>query len=397
MIRFAENLNKMIAAGLGGALEAPRTEAAVGHRIIHKDASGAVATFNTNIAALIRSLRVDMQPIQDLHGQDAPYPAGGGKNKFQITATTSIKNGLTCTINADGTAMVSGTATATTDFTLGKFNFDGSAYMLSGCPVNGSSSTYMLWVIGYIGLADTGAGKEQSSVSGTGKNVAIRVMEGTTVNNLLFKPMLCLSTESNPTVWSPYENICPISGRNSVTVWRGAVYDPSADPALTIQLGQTVYGGSAEIISGQGRITKALRTFSELSTYNSWHRLASNGAFYLSREIALPGIFYPITFPYEDKIPISSVYKYSASGTQPDFSMRVSDALYIIDSRFQTVGEFQAALAQMEGGIVYKLAEPQAFTLTPASLSTLKGQNNVWSNVGDVTLEYPYYEETEGY
>lgn len=47
--------------------------------------------------------------------------------------------------------------------------------------------------------------------------------------------------------------------------------------------------------------------------------------------------------------------------------------------------------------VAYPIATPTALTLTPASLSTLKGQNNVWSDAGDVALEYPHYEETEGY
>lgn len=349
MIRFAENLNKMIAAGLGGAMEAPRTEVAVGHRLRYMEASGAVASFETNIAAPIRSLSISMSPIQDLHGQDAPYPAGGGKNVLPTYTADETKNGVTLKVNADWTVTLNGTATATTTFTapVGDFKWDGETpYWISGCPTGGDyNASYSLRVDGgnnSYSYPDTGNGaalqkyysSEQLPLFGVKLRFCIVIRSGTVCSNLTFKPMLNAGSSAEP--FQPYENICPISGRESVTVWREASYDPSADPALTIPLGQTVYGGTLDISTGKLTVTHG-----EIASYDGE---------------ALPG----------EWISDRDVY---AAGTTP------------------TIG------AQ----VVYVLDTPQTIDLDPQQITTLKGDNNVWSDAGDVTLEYSYYEETEGY
>ena len=44
--------------------------------------SGAIASFTTPFAYPLKKLVAQINPVQDLHGYDAPWPAGGGKNKF---------------------------------------------------------------------------------------------------------------------------------------------------------------------------------------------------------------------------------------------------------------------------------------------------------------------------
>ena len=39
--------------------------------------------------------------------------------------------------------------------------------------------------------------------------------------------------------------------------------------------------------------------------------------------------------------------------------------------------------------VVYKLATPQTYQLTPEEVTTLLGQNNVWADCGPSTVEYP--------
>ena len=42
--------------------------------------TGAIVSFFAKKSAPINALSVTLEPQQDLHGQDAPYPAGGGVN-----------------------------------------------------------------------------------------------------------------------------------------------------------------------------------------------------------------------------------------------------------------------------------------------------------------------------
>ena len=54
-----------------------------------ESASGSVVTFNTDMKAPLKSLVVNITPIQDLHGYDAPYPAGGSNNLIPDGTDTS--------------------------------------------------------------------------------------------------------------------------------------------------------------------------------------------------------------------------------------------------------------------------------------------------------------------
>ena len=58
----------------------------------------AIASFNDGADNIpVKNLTVDIEPIQDLHGQANPYPAGGGKNLL-VTTLENLK-----TVNISGT------------------------------------------------------------------------------------------------------------------------------------------------------------------------------------------------------------------------------------------------------------------------------------------------------
>ena len=156
--------------------------------------------------------------MQDLHGYDNPWPAGGGKNLLQNTRTTQTINDVTFTINSDGTVSLSGTATATTIFDVNNFDFvAGNSYVMSGCPAGGTTSTYLLSIPG-VGF-DGGSGYTYSPSANATLPIRITVYSGTNVSGKVFKPMVCLSTATNPTVFAPYSNICPISGFTGLNVY----------------------------------------------------------------------------------------------------------------------------------------------------------------------------------
>lgn len=60
--------------------------------VITDTASGAIATFPDGADGLpLKRLVAQIEPVQDLHGQDAPYPPGGGKNLFDKDAVETSK------------------------------------------------------------------------------------------------------------------------------------------------------------------------------------------------------------------------------------------------------------------------------------------------------------------
>lgn len=191
-----------------------------------------ICTFETNLADNLVSLIANITANQDLHGYDHPWPAGGGKNKLEVTSSSGTSQGITATVNSDGSITVNGTATGTYIYTVNDtLTLDGN-YILSGCPAGGSAGTYRMdcYWSGQGALIDSGNGVAISP-NGNAVTTRIVVMQGVTVNNLVFWPMIRLATETDAT-FAPYENICPIVGhselnlvRCGVNLWNGDAHD----------------------------------------------------------------------------------------------------------------------------------------------------------------------------
>lgn len=124
--------------------------------------------------------------------------------KYPYDYTTSTKNGITYTDNGDGTITANGTATAYSDFALESridtdtpFTLPDGTYIISGCPEGGGTSTYRILVgktvdgawSTIVGDGGSGATFEYDSSMGN-LGVVIAVYNGTTVDNVTFKPMI---------------------------------------------------------------------------------------------------------------------------------------------------------------------------------------------------------------
>ena len=118
-----------------------------------------------------------------------PYP--------YATANKTL-NGITWTVNNDGTITVNGTATAVSYFFLDiTSSLPAGTYAISGCPSDGGSSKFFIRVRDYTDEAnvkticnDYGNGAIFTLTKDTPKRIYISVENGVTVNNVTFKPML---------------------------------------------------------------------------------------------------------------------------------------------------------------------------------------------------------------
>lgn len=298
-------------------------------------ATGELVTIDSDGSLAVKALEVSLSPIQDLNGYDKPWVGGAGKNKLPPYATTQTKNGITFTVNSDGTIKANGTATATTVLYLSAFEdlWSSGSYILNGCPSGGGNNKYCLrmYATGGITLvSDYGSG-----VTFTGQSqleCAIVIWKGQTVSNIVFEPMIRLASETDAT-YAPYENICPISGRTEVTAHVSPT--TTGGTTYTTALGRTVYGGTLDVVSGVLTVDRGY-----IASYN--------------------GETLPSTW-------ISDRDEY-ASGTTP------------------TIG----------AEVVYELATPQTYQLTPQQIDLLLGTNHLWSE-GEITVTYgvrPYYNPT---
>lgn len=227
---------------------------------------------------------ITFEPIQDLHGQSKPYPAGGGKNKAPLvldklkainfgtwSGNVYTYGGGTFTVQTDSAGnitgiLVNGTFTNNTVFYIANSSEEyfatvaNKTVILNGCPSGGSVSTYSMgiWISGGGSVVDTGSGSSAITYPSSYANNNIAITCSGTISNKLFKPMVRLSTESDAT-FAPYENICPINGYDKVealscgkNIWDGT-YD------ITIGVGQFLTESNVISPSGNWVVTNYIR------------------------------------------------------------------------------------------------------------------------------------------
>ncbi len=140
-----------------------------------------------------------------------------GKNLLKVTAKTQTVNGITFTVNEDGTVKVNGTATALTSFSLTGGSVENTfvGKKVVGCPSGGSTSGYTL-AIAYYNSDKQWQTEEFETYSNSIiiKDYArmspnIRIQSGVTVNKLIFKPMLTTDTTATYADYEPYTGGIP--------------------------------------------------------------------------------------------------------------------------------------------------------------------------------------------
>lgn len=132
-------------------------------------------------------------------------------NLLNPTAQTQTIKGVTLTNNGDGTYTVNGTANGKCAFRVGNMTIKKDSYAkITGCPKNGSGDTYYLAGTNNVDYdlgSDIGSGHIFHNTSNyTEFYIYIIISSGTTVNNLLFKPMI--TTDLSAT----YDDFVPYTG-----------------------------------------------------------------------------------------------------------------------------------------------------------------------------------------
>lgn len=199
---------------------------------------------------------------------------------YPYTETTRTANGVTFTVNSDGSVTVNGTATSDADFMLlrGPIQSYSESYFLSGCPTGGSDTTYYISE-SFTTSKDTGNGVVLNNLP-SDQAWRIVIKSGTTVNNLVFRPMLNAGTEAKPySKWFP--GLKNASFEKIVSTGRNLIPFPYAETTKTIN-------GITFTVNGDGSITAngtaVARSSFALSTPNNEYSmsLASDKNFYFS-------------------------------------------------------------------------------------------------------------------
>lgn len=469
-------------------------------------ASGPIASFSDGAKGLpLRSLVANIDPVQDLHGYDNPWPAGGGKNllppdKYQQSSSavvlgqndaTSFQLHLTAgTYTVSITCVKAGafyyrTSDGAENIHIGNYNVTSATFTLSEtsdirllfyinvgvdaseisnaqlelgstvtsyapysniCPISGWSAVNV-WRTGK-NLLDSanvanndfftqyGAEYEQgvtygSSYTASGGTVSItrpnidpavylcigrcyanvpmtvsfvnsgivydidcRVSNTSEPGSTRFYRYLCSSETSVKHTFTPTQDGYIYIEFYSASVLNGTAtdiqlelgstathYESYSGTQYTIQLGQTIYGGTLDVTTG---VLTVDRGYADLGDY-SWTKDTSTVAGKtLFRTSILTGAKSKFTA-------ICSNYPFVGSYsnlTDKSCSFIYDTRLAIEDSAYSS-GDASAFKTAMSGvQLVYELATPITIQLTPTEVTTLLGQNNVWADSGDVDVEY---------
>lgn len=339
---------------------------------IVKTASGEIASFSDGGDELpMKSLKVNIVPKQSGSGDPSPTnirPISGvdtvgvtrtGKNLFHNVSTSTTQNGTTFTKNADGSITVSGTPSAKATILINDGYVSNNPAIFSyGIPMPSGTRIYAKSV--YNGATTYPTISSNSApyvtLSGRGEdlqNIALEI--STSFNGTPFTIYPMIELGSTPTAYEPYEG-----------------------ESKSISLGQTVYGGVLDVVSGKLTIDRAKTVLGASPTTGNPDAYGT-------------GVRTSLPCPTND----INRGKWSVqSGALPifdryggDISKGYSANNYtLFFNEVLTKAEIDSMLANAE--MVYKLATPTEITLTPTEVKTLLGDNNIWSNSGSVEVEY---------
>ena len=162
---------------------------------------------------------------------------------------------------------------------------------------------------------------------------------------------------------------------------------PYEGNSYPISLPQTVYGGVLDVGKGELTVTKKMAQIT--STSAIYYESTAGGRFrvagLLTGKIETSG--------YDTDL-LCSYYKADPSPTQSGAvdnticGWRATDVSYIIDRRFETAEAYKAWLADNPVAVVYNLATPLTLSLTPTEVRTILGYNNIYADSGNVDVVY---------
>ena len=285
--------------------------------VINNMATGSIAHIEDGANNYsINSLITDINHIQNLHGYNSPWAGGEGKNLLDPSKVSTITAyGLTITFS-NNVFSISGTPTTQTASL--SFNFvEYSDYSLSGK--------------NYVIQALENSGTPIKSIYGfrTEQEKRVAIVFDSVANPTINTTFKLSASTTSQTVWSPYENICPITGWTGTTISQSG--EDTSNPTTRNISWQSeagiIYGGTLDVISGVLTVTDQ-----NIASYNG------------------------------ENLP----------------------STWISDRDVYSVGETPTIGAQ----VVYKLATPATYQLPPQEIKTVLGINNIWSNTGNATVNY---------
>lgn len=381
-------------------------------KVIEETATGNPASFITNAIAPLKKLLCNVNPVQDLHGYEYPWVGGAGKNIFDASNVDDEHNYYVNRSNGQITTPSAGEwratgyvpVTAGETYYIGKINGSGTSV---GLAYYNSSKTYV------SGISENGLTNANNIITIPSDcsymRFSILIDEGYNTN---WKNTVYVVKNSDTHEWTPYKNICPISG------WTGAnvTVSPTSNPddpdkevySITFPSeAGTIYNGTLKVNKdGTGDLTvdkigvvfDGTEDFGDNTTNVRFLYHDRTGKLYGSSHAEYNDNAINSIMP--QRVTNSTTTSYAVGVAQKNTTqIRIAiRTAQIVNG--QTVEDFKSFLASLYANgtpfiEVYKTETPIEYHFTAKQIRTLLGQNNIWSDTGNVTVTYISYVEVD--
>ena len=335
-----------------------------------------IASYKSNSKLPIQELSLSINPTQDLHGYDNPWGGGGGTNKLPpFTNGTYTQNSIKAVVK-DGLVTVTGQKDTASGINLTlplskTFTLKQNDYL----HIRNSNSNAS------ITLSFAGAGWSPAFASAnriiqyTGSDASVTgvtiYFAGTVTEeqNFTFQPSL--EVGSAVTDWTPYENICPITGVSSVNV-----ADVGNNDKLTFFKG--LLDGTYSFVD----LGNAGWTYD--STTLRFQAYVNANVKQISSSSTIANI---ICAPYQT---VSGINQYNDLTLDMTISQGSGPVVFRIrDLRYTDATQFKAALSGVH--LIYELATPTTPTITPSEFEALLTEFGINGWCVNVQLGDTYY------
>ena len=356
--------------------------------------------FSTLTAQKANETVISLAPIQDLHGYDYPWPAGGGKSKIDLSTAVRTR----CTVSESGdtyTFTISGSYYPRAFVDLSSLKNAGDFYV--SFEMGGTSARKLVRIeesqngtavqtlarnyttsVSHVKLVDV------SSYTEPVLAIYVDNTDGGVIGNTLTLTKFMISSGATDE-YEPYSNICPIDGRTETSLL-GTNGKESTDPDyvesnnLTIQFGEKVYGAKVELESGTVTVDTAIVDMGTLE----WDYYDSYTYPYFQASLSIPTRTYPLikimcsSYAYAG---IVSVGTFRTNDYDKKIACRSGNSYVMIqESSYTDKTTFKTAVTGQQ--ICYELATPRTITLTPNEISLLEGVNNISTDGDSISLTY---------
>lgn len=345
----------------------------------------------------IQKLVVGIDPVQNFNGYDAPWPEGGSNNKFDTytaSQTQASNQGLDWTLENNvfsysGTNSSQYCSVALSSLGLSSLTLPAGSWKLF---IFNSSGVFIPRLTNdafskYLTSATTLVLTEEETFT---RIVSSSLGESQQISGS-FNIMVCDATQTEPESYFPYSNICPITGHSSVNVIVSTSTNPLDGTITNISLGQTVYGGTLDVVRGVLNINKRYISFSGDAALYGNYGIDNAPLYYLDIPSGDP--IKRAAFSTDDYPLKSNYFRYITALSDVgmgDCEIRTRgtptpDRLYFRWDSAADVTAINTAFSNTPLQVVAELVTPIEVSLTPMQINTIVGSwNYVWCDTGKI-------------